>query len=101
MWPETRRQRLRTRQAVVARRIGRVITASTMSSQTRQRHVGTNQAVMTRGVDGVITACPIPPAAERRAEGALLTSTWGGVHDQQKQEEGKGAHEVTFSWYNG
>ena len=56
---------------------------------------------MTRGIDGVITACPMPPAAEGSAEGAFLTSTWGGVHDQQEQEQGEGAHKVTFPWYNG
>ncbi len=56
---------------------------------------------MTRGIDGVITACPMPAAAERSAEGALLTRTWGGVHDQQEQEDGEGAHEGTFPWYNG
>jgi hypothetical protein len=56
---------------------------------------------MTRGIDGVITACPIPTAAERSAEGALLTRTWGGVHDQQEQEDGEGAHEGIFPWYNG
>ena len=56
---------------------------------------------MTRGIDGVITACPMPPAAEGSAEGAFLTSTWGGVHDQQEQEQGEGAHKVIFPWYNG
>jgi len=56
---------------------------------------------MTRSIGGIITACPMPAAAERSAEGALLTRTWGGIHDQQEQEEGEGAHEVTFPWYNG
>jgi len=55
---------------------------------------------MTHGIDGVITACPAPPDAKRSAGGALLTSTWGGVHDQQEQEDGKDAHEGTFPWYN-
>ena len=56
---------------------------------------------MTRGIDRIITACPMPPAAERSAEGALLISTWGGVHDQQEQEEGEGVHAVAFPGYNG
>jgi hypothetical protein len=56
---------------------------------------------MTCGIDGVITACPTPPAAERSAEGALLASSWDGVHDQQEQEECESAHEVPFPWFNG
>ena len=56
---------------------------------------------MTRSIGGIITACPMPAAAERSAEGALLTTTRGGVHDQQEQEEGESAHEGTFPWYNG
>ena len=56
---------------------------------------------MTHSIDGVITACPVPPAAERSAEGALLASTWRGVHDQQEQEEGEGVHAVAFPGYNG
>src|SRR5215813_3851501 len=98
---ETRLQRRRTHQAVIARGIGRVVTASAMSPKTRRRRIGTNQSVMTRGIDGVITASPTLPAAERSAEGALLASSWDGVHDQQEQEECEGAHEVPFSWFNG
>jgi hypothetical protein len=49
---------------------------------------------MARGIYGVVTAYPMPPAAERSAEGALLTGTWGGIHDQQEQEEGEGGHEA-------
>ena len=101
MWSETRLQRRRTHQTVVARSIGRVITASAISPETRRRRIGTNQAVMTCGIDRVITASPMPPIAKRSAEGARLTSTWGGVHDQQEQEETEGAHAVTFPWYNG
>src|SRR5262249_44105989 len=101
MWSETRLQRRRTYQAVIARGIGRVITASAMSPQTRRGHVGTNQPIMTRGIAGIITACPMPSAAEHSAEGALLTSTWGGVHDQQEQKDSEDAHEVTFPWFNG
>jgi hypothetical protein len=56
---------------------------------------------MTRSIGGIITAYPMPAAAERSAEGALLTTTRGGVHDQQEQEEGESAHEGTFPWYNG
>ena len=72
-----------------------------MSPKTRRRRVRTNQPVVTRSIGGVITACALPAGAGHSAEGALLASAWGGVHDQQEQEQGEGAHKVTFPWYNG
>src|SRR5262245_31742822 len=78
---ETRLQRCRTHQAVIARSIGLVVTASAISPKTGRGHIGTNQSIMTRSIAGVITARPMPPAAESSTEGALLASSWGGVHD--------------------
>src|SRR5262249_55580251 len=72
---ETRLQRRRTHQAVIARGIGRVETASAMSAKTRRRHIGTNQPVMTRGIDGVITARPTPLSSV----GFSLMPLWAAV----------------------
>jgi hypothetical protein len=63
-----------------------------MWSETWRCRVGANQAVMARGIAGVVTACPMPPAAEHSTEGAPLTGSRGGRHDQQEQEEGEGGH---------
>jgi hypothetical protein len=40
-------------------------------------------------------ACALPAGAGHSAEGALLASTWCGVHDQQEQEDGEDAHGAT------
>ena len=76
----------------MAGRIGGVITARTMAPKTRRRSVGTDQTVMTDSIGGVIAACPMPAETGEGAKGTLVTPAWSDLHDQQKQEEEKGAH---------
>ena len=76
----------------MARRIGGVITARAMAPKTRRHGVGTDQTVMTDSIGGVIAACSMPPETGKGAKGTVLASSWCDLHDQQEQEEEKGAH---------
>src|SRR5262245_43962651 len=76
----------------MARRIGGVITAPPVSPKTRRLGVGTDQTVMTDSLGRVIAACPMPAETGDGAKGTLLARPWSDLHNQQKQEEEKGAH---------
>ena len=63
-----------------------------MAPKARRHSVGTDQAVMTDSIGGVIAACAMPSETGEGAKGTLLARAWSDLHDQQEQEEEKGAH---------
>ncbi len=92
VWPDTRLQRDAAHQAIMARRIGGVITSRHMSPKTCRHGVGTDQTIMADSIGGVIAACPMPAETGEGAKGTLLARAWSDLHDQQEQEEEEDAH---------
>src|SRR2546427_491370 len=93
VWPDTRLQRDAAHQAIMARRIGGVVTSRPMSPKTCRHGVGTDQTVMTDSIGEVIAACSMPAETGEGAKGTLLARAWSDLHDQQEQEqEEEGTH---------